>query len=296
MENKENEFLVSVIIPTYNRGDFLRDALKSVVNQTYKNLEILVIDDFSTEDIQSVVLEFNNDQRVNYVKNLNSKGPQGARNTGLRLASGEWIAMLDSDDVWLPEKIQIQMQLVRKHPLASGVGCGLANYDFKSSKIISLKIPKKEIYSKKELLYINFLGGFSTFLFKKDYGIEAGGFDESFKSMQDVDFYTRVINYGPIPLVRKALVYQRINNVDRISLNFEKKLDGSLKLFMKNIDIYNGDLKLKSRAKLKIFFYSWKTNKKRSLKYIHWVLISLLIDFKGFIWLSKAVFSSMRNH
>lgn len=296
MENKENELLVSVIIPTYNRGDFLRDALKSVVNQTYKNLEIWVIDDFSTENIQSVVLEFNNDQRVNYVENLNSKGPQGARNTGLRLASGEWIAMLDSDDVWLPEKIQIQMQLVSKYPSASGVGCGLANYDFKSSKIISLKIPKKEFYSKNELLYINFLGGFSTFLFNKNYGIYAGGFDESFKSMQDVDFYTRVINFGPIPIVRKNLVYQRINNEDRISLNYKKKLDGSLKLYKKNINIYNDDLKLKSRAKLKIFFYNWKTDKKQSFKYIHWVLISLFFDFDGFIWLTKAVFSSIKIH
>ena len=93
----ENAPLVSIIVPVYNRKDLLPRTLASVINQTYKNLEIIVVDDGSSDDIKSVVDSFN-DARIKYVRHTENKGLPSARNTGLKTASGDFIAFLDSDD------------------------------------------------------------------------------------------------------------------------------------------------------------------------------------------------------
>jgi glycosyltransferase involved in cell wall biosynthesis len=280
MENKENELLVSVIIPTYNRGDFLRDALKSVVNQTYKNLEILVIDDFSTEDIQSVVLEFNNDQRVNYLKNLNSKGPQGARNTGLRLASGEWIAMLDSDDVWLEKKIEVQINETKEKNGLVGIGCGFSSWDSDFGKIMPKKIFKNGFIKKRDILKENFLGGFSVFMFKKEVGIKCGGFDSIMPSMQDVDFYVRLLDFGEIYLLPETLTLQRVSNLDRITTNYYSKKVGLSLLIKKNEILINSDLKLKAQMFSNLMFREWRIDRLKSIRLFPWLIILLLFDFR----------------
>ena len=103
-----NDPLVSVVIPTYNCGDYVEEAVNSALNQTYQNLEIIVINDGSTDDTVSRLEKYKNEKRVRIVSQAN-RGLSGARNAGIELSTGEYVALLDSDDRWLPNKLERQM-------------------------------------------------------------------------------------------------------------------------------------------------------------------------------------------
>lgn len=107
----QNEPLVSVIIPTYNRGRLILDSVNSVLNQTYKNIELIVVDDCSTDDTKEVI-ESIKDSHIKYIKLEKNSGACIARNRGIEKSTGEFIAFNDSDDLWIPEKIC--RQLVRQ--------------------------------------------------------------------------------------------------------------------------------------------------------------------------------------
>jgi len=109
------EPLVSVIIPTYNRAGYLSQTLKSVLEQTYRDIEVIVVDDGSTDNTTEVVASFN-DSRIRYLKQDHRGLPAIGRNTGLKAASGDYIAFLDDDDLWMPEKIEKQLDYLSKHP------------------------------------------------------------------------------------------------------------------------------------------------------------------------------------
>ena len=108
-------FQVSVIIPTYNRADFLVETLESVFSQTVPPYEVLVVDDGSTDETEAVMGSWSD--RLRYVRQEN-QGVAVARNFGLRLARGEWVAYLDSDDLWTPEKIERDQETHERHPTA----------------------------------------------------------------------------------------------------------------------------------------------------------------------------------
>jgi glycosyltransferase involved in cell wall biosynthesis len=105
--------LVSVIIPSYNRGRLIQRAVQSVLAQTYSDLEVVVVDDGSKDDtVRIVQAEARHDSRVKLIQHDRQKGAQAARNTGIRRATGEWIAFLDSDDYWLPDSLEARLSVV----------------------------------------------------------------------------------------------------------------------------------------------------------------------------------------
>ena len=104
---------MSVIIPTYNRAHLVGRAIQSVIDQTFIGWELLLIDDGSTDDTEKVVKRFC-DHRIRYLRHEVNKGAGAARNTGIRESSGEYIALLDSDDEWLPEKLDKQLNVFRR--------------------------------------------------------------------------------------------------------------------------------------------------------------------------------------
>lgn len=114
---------VSVILPVYNRSGSLADSMMSVLNQSYRDLELIVVDDASTEDIKSIV-ENIGDARVRYLRQARNGGASVARNAGLAAAQGEYIAFQDSDDLWLPGKLKAQMALLQAAPADVGVVTG----------------------------------------------------------------------------------------------------------------------------------------------------------------------------
>ncbi len=101
--------LVSIITPSYNTAEYIAESIKSVQSQTYKNWEMIIVDDCSTDNTDEVVQAYLSDPRIKYLKNEKNSGAAVSRNYAIREAKGKWIAFLDSDDLWLPEKLEKQI-------------------------------------------------------------------------------------------------------------------------------------------------------------------------------------------
>ena len=107
--------MVSVIMPSYNTANFISESIESVMAQTYTNWELIIVDDFSTDATDDVVKPYLNDFRIIYIKNSKNSGAAVSRNRALREAKGKWIAFLDSDDLWMPEKLEKQIAYMTKN-------------------------------------------------------------------------------------------------------------------------------------------------------------------------------------
>ncbi|MGF7144105.1 glycosyltransferase involved in cell wall biosynthesis [Anaerotaenia torta] len=108
------KILVSIIMPSYNTGNYIEETINSVINQTYHNWELIIVDDCSTDNTDEVVRQFS-DKRIRYLKNEYNSGAAVTRNHALREAKGKWIAFLDSDDLWLPEKLEKQIEFMERN-------------------------------------------------------------------------------------------------------------------------------------------------------------------------------------
>ena len=109
------EDLVSIIMPSYNTGQYIGETIESVINQTYTNWELIIVDDCSDDDTDDVVKSYLGDKRIRYINNEKNSGAAISRNRALREAKGKWIAFLDSDDLWMPEKLEKQIEFMEKN-------------------------------------------------------------------------------------------------------------------------------------------------------------------------------------
>lgn len=107
--------LVSIIMPSYNTAKYIAESIQSVLNQSYINWELIIVDDCSTDNTDDVVKPYLNDTRISYLKNGKNSGAAVSRNRALREAKGKWIAFLDSDDLWLPEKLEKQIAFMKNN-------------------------------------------------------------------------------------------------------------------------------------------------------------------------------------
>ena len=103
---------VSIVMPSYNTSEYIAQSIQSVLNQTYRNWELIIVDDCSTDDTDEAVNPFLSDSRIRFFKNEKNSGAAISRNKALRVAKGKWIAFLDSDDLWLPEKLEKQIRFM----------------------------------------------------------------------------------------------------------------------------------------------------------------------------------------
>ena len=110
-----NNPLVSIVIPAWNAERYIKEAVDSALNQTYPSTEVIVVDDGSIDGTRAILEPYLATKRIIYIYQVN-KGLAGARNTGIRAASGEYIALLDSDDLFLPQKIEKQALVLKEHP------------------------------------------------------------------------------------------------------------------------------------------------------------------------------------
>ena len=105
--------LVSIIMPSFNTGKYITETIESVLAQSYKNWELIIVDDCSSDNTDEVVRTYLSDDRIHYLKNEKNSGAAFSRNTALREAKGKWIAFLDSDDLWMPEKLEKQLSFMK---------------------------------------------------------------------------------------------------------------------------------------------------------------------------------------
>jgi glycosyltransferase involved in cell wall biosynthesis len=226
MEKKPN---LSVIIPTFNRAHLLSKAIKSVLDQTYKDFEIFVIDDCSTDKTSDVVKSFKN-KKIKYLVHKENQGGSAARNTGIKAAKGDFITFLDDDDELFPRKFE--KQITKFHNLSEDFGVVYSGYCIIKSKKKWQFYPeyRKEVYS--VLLKRNILGS-STPMVRKNCFKIAGLFDENLPSCQDWDMWIRLSKYFMFDFVQEILSKHNIHG-NQISTNLEKKIIGRRKLIKKH--------------------------------------------------------------
>jgi glycosyltransferase involved in cell wall biosynthesis len=197
--------LVSVVIATYNMARFLPLALRSALGQNYENIEVLVIDDGSQDDTQAVMAPFRSDHRVRYVFQQNG-GQASAKNHGIREARGEYVAFLDADDMWVPDKLERQMPLFLR---SSAVGIVYSRFAYIDEAGRDLRIEGYDLYRGRvsgPLLIQNFIG-FGTSVVRKECFARLGSFDEAIGMGIDYDLWLRFstqyeFDYVDLPLLR----------------------------------------------------------------------------------------------
>jgi GT2 family glycosyltransferase len=245
--------LVSVVVPTYNRAHLIRRTVESVLAQGYAPLEIVIVDDGSTDDTRAVLERaYGGDERVRYVYQEN-RGPAGARNRGFREARGEYVALLDSDDAWHPWKLSLQVRCMELHPELGMTWTDMEMIDpqgnvvdraylrrmyhayqlFSDDELFSRSFPLREvapdlapmagearlrtgdIFSK---MIMGNLVHTSTTLLRRSRLEQVGGFDESLRhSGEDYDFHLRTCREGPVGLLDLPAIRYQQGMADRLT-------------------------------------------------------------------------------
>lgn len=230
--------LISVVIPTYNRADILPDTLDSVWSQTYRPLEVLVVDDGSTDETQQVLKTWKSRREAaDFLVCLLSQANQGAnaaRNRGIREVRGECIAFLDSDDLWLPDKLRRQMALFEERPEVGAVYCGLRHRDLETGQVVEasgLGYPSGSLLP--QLLIQDVTAPTPCFVLRRACFDRAGLFDESLPARQDWDMWIRVAEHYPFGCVPEVLVEQREHSGERVRSNPQNELRASKAIFQK---------------------------------------------------------------
>lgn len=206
---------VSVVIPTYNRSDTIERAVDSVLCQYYNDFELFVVDDASTDDTKSIIKQYD-DPRLTYVRHTENQGGSAARNTGIKKASGKYIALLDSDDEWLQHKLSSQVSCLdslskdwvatycdttKQRKGLTGQVRGILNrlfYNYQGAE------GGEELIE--YILKLRFgIGAGSTLMIRADTVDKMGGFDESFERHQDWEFLIRLLQRGNLAYIDKEL-------------------------------------------------------------------------------------------
>lgn len=212
--------MISVIIPTYNRANYLSEAIDSVLAQTYKNYEIIVVDDGSTDNTRKVLEKYSNKIRYIYQEN---KGPSAARNNGIKNAKGELIAFLDSDDAWLPEKLERQLELFRKNDELGLVSS--AYYSCDEYFNLPTLVREKDLSTKRKILpklFVKNLFATPTIVVKKKCFTRVGLFNENYKFGEDWDMWIRIALDYEVHYVLEPLCKCRRHN-DSITYGMNPK-------------------------------------------------------------------------
>ncbi|MBN2246116.1 MAG: glycosyltransferase family 2 protein [Candidatus Aminicenantes bacterium] len=212
---------ISIVIPTYNRAGFLKEAIESVLKQDYfhdkdPSWEFYVIDDGSQDETRRVVESFG--EKVNYYYQEN-RGISRARNQGIELSQGEYIAFLDSDDLWKKEKLRLQIEFMEAHPDAQ-ICCTQETWIRKGVFVNQKKKHKKfsgEIFDKVLPLCILSL---SSALFRKSLFVEIGVFDENLPACEDYDLSIRIAHKYPIFFLPQSLIIKRGGHLDQLSRKY----------------------------------------------------------------------------
>lgn len=182
--------LISVVIPAYNAEKTIKSTIESVLNQTCSDFELIIINDGSQDATLDIIASLA-DPRIKVISQPNS-GPQKSRNRGLREAQGEYLAFLDADDLWTPDKLESQLKALQENPDAA-VAYSWTNYINEVNEVIgrgSYVEASGDVYLK--LLLLDFIGSGSNPLIKKLALLEAEGFDESLLAGQDWDMWLRL--------------------------------------------------------------------------------------------------------
>ena len=237
---------VSVVIPAYNRAHSIGQAIQTVLNQTYQDLEIIVVDDGSSDNTSEVVRSLK-DERIRYIRHEENKGAPAARNTGIKAAQGEYIAFQDSDDEWLPQKLEKQMKVFETVPPKVGVVySGFLRIENGKKEYIPYSwVAQKEGDIHKELLRGSFITT-PSLVVRKECFKKAGIFDEHLPRLQDWELVLRLSKYYDFKFIEEPLLTSPFTS-DSLSASEKARIKALRLILSKHLDDFMEDKKSLSK-------------------------------------------------
>ncbi|SMX24251.1 glycosyltransferase family 2 protein [Boseongicola aestuarii] len=265
---------VTVILPVYNRSASLYEACKSVLDQSYRNLELIVVDDASTEDLCNVIKALD-DPRLTYVRHEKNQGAAAARNTGLALVDSPLIAFQDSDDMWLPGKLEAQVKLLASLPEDVGAVTGGkilygVNIDRAPGpgRVTYAPTPgrwlRPEVDQVRHILTENRVS-LQNALFRAGCYPEVAWFDPRAKANNDWEFVIRLVQHTKVYEDPEPVVLSFIS-ADSISTNLRKKITGQVRLLKKNRHLSEKYPAQYARQQFVLGRGLWRTGKRSAAK------------------------------
>jgi glycosyltransferase involved in cell wall biosynthesis len=244
---------VSVIIPTYNRAGFLENAVASALAQTLQDFEIIVVDDASQDETEKVLSQFQ-DRRVRLIRHETNRGVAAARNTGVVNSRGKYIAFLDDDDEWLPDKNERQLKLLERSPKSVGViYTGWVGVDADSGRTLYQLTPTQrgEIFN--AMLLAGTLAPTSSVFLRKECFEKTGLFDLDFEYGEDFEMWLRIAKAFEFDYIKEPLVRYSVPRKERsLSANYNVMIKGFEAQLRKYAAIFASDKKSHSRCYLSL--------------------------------------------
>ncbi len=220
---------VSIIIPAYNQAAFIGQTLESVFAQTFRDFEVIVVNDASADNTRQVLTPFM--ERIQYIQNEHNLGLPKVMNIGARAAVGEYIVFLDSDDLWLDNMLEVQVQALNSNPDLAFVSGGC--YEIDANNQIKKKMfggpDRQKTFD--DLFSDNFVLKLTT-LVRRDMFVDVGGFDENLTAVCDYDLWLRLAKRYSFAYTNAILGKYRVHN-SNMTKNFDENLADHLRLFQK---------------------------------------------------------------
>ena len=225
--------LVTVIVPTHNRAKLLKRSINSIIQQDYANIEIIIIQDNCNDNTYKIVNQFS-DSRIKSIISNNSLGGAGARNLGIQNTNGEYIAFLDTDDWWVPTKLEKQIPLFSDHEVGLVYGNVWLFFDKQNKKKIykKTKLPTGKILN--ELLNDYVIGSPTYVIRKKSLEKLEYFFNDNFHIIGDFDINIRLAAKFKIDCIQSPVAYYRKHNTNLSLLNKKKEID-EIKIWFKQM-------------------------------------------------------------
>lgn len=227
---------ISVLMPVYNAEKFLNEAIDSILEQTFKDYELLIINDASTDRSKEIILSYK-DPRIRYFENKKNLGRPRTSNKGLRLAKADYVARMDADDVSLPDRLKTQLEIVEKDNNVGLVASWIVLIDENNNNKGGWHTDRKN-NSPEEIFYTLFFENClanSSVLFKKDIVLKIGGYNESFERAQDYELWSRLAKLTKIVKIRKVGVKYRTYAQNTTPKIINQQCLNEQKVFLKNV-------------------------------------------------------------
>ena len=217
--------LVSIIMPSWNTGVYIAESIESVLKQTYEQWELIIVDDCSTDNTDEIVARYS-DKRIKYLKNEKNSGAALTRNRALRIAQGEWIAFLDSDDLWDPEKLKKQLAFMKKHHLI------FSYHEYEKideeSKPLGVYVSGPKVVTKRKMYHYGYPGCLTFMYSAKEIGLVQ---IKDIKKNNDYAILLKVCKKADCYLLKENLAQYRIRKKSISHDKLSKKLKSHYDLF-----------------------------------------------------------------
>jgi glycosyltransferase involved in cell wall biosynthesis len=273
--------MISIVIPLYNKEKHIENTIKSVLDQTYRNFELLIINDGSIDNSLEIVQKFN-DNRIKIIHKNNS-GVASTRNLGIQYALGKLIAFLDADDYWDTEYLSVMINFINNFPNASIYCCNYYIVTKSGKEIKSKNIESGYIVDYFKIALNNPIISSSSVIIPKDTFSKTGVFNENIKNGEDLHLWFRIVDSGNIAFNSTPLAYYNLLQEDNASKDFNRSIKHDILNFINNLNIKNKNWdKFKHNfvaRNLKPYYFS--DNEKNIVNSIFKMIDFNQVDFKN---------------